>query len=83
VGTSPLYARLSAGVADDPNLFAAAGTGRDLHWLSGEASVETHDREIRLRWATAAEGRLIPERLLASEYHGRWIRWVDGQRAIN
>lgn len=59
------------------DLLAEYGTGRELHWLSGEHGVEGDDPEIWLRWATAADGRLLPERLLAYEQHGRWIRWVE------
>lgn len=58
-------------------LLAEHGTGRELHWLSGEHGVGGDDPEIWLRWATVADGRLLPERLLAYEQHGRWIRWVE------
>ena len=58
-------------------LLAENGTGRELHWLSGEHGVESDEPEIRLQWATATDGRLVPEQLLAYEQHGRWIRWVE------
>lgn len=55
-----------------------AGTGRDLHWLSGEQPVDTDDPEMWLEWSTVVDGSLATHRLLAYEQHGRWVRWRGG-----
>lgn len=57
---------------------AAAGTGRELHWLSGHHAVETDAPEMWLEHATVGDGELAGERLLAYEQHGRWLWWVGG-----
>lgn len=59
-------------------LVAEAGTGRRLHWLSGERGVEGDDPEIWLEWTTVDQGSMRTRELLAYEQHGRWIRWNGG-----
>jgi hypothetical protein len=51
------------------------GDGRELHWLSGWASVDGDAPELWLDHSTVEDGELVTERLLAFEQHGRWIRW--------
>jgi len=55
---------------------ATAGTGRRLHWLSGETPVDADAPEMWLEHATVEGGDLAAERLLAYEQHGRYLRWT-------
>lgn len=60
------------------DVLAEVGSGRELHWLSGERPVETDAPELWLEHSTVEDGEIVTEPLVAYEQHGRWIRWVEG-----
>lgn len=76
--TQVLYQFTEAAREQFRTSLAEAGTGRRLHWLSGERAVDAKAPELWLEHSTVDDGELVSEEMLAYEQHGRWIRWVGG-----
>lgn len=64
------------------------GADRELHWLSGNETVEDVDGGLWLEHTTVehegdADGdpELVSRRLAAYQQHGRWVEWVGDERS--